>query len=734
MADLVRTETERVVALTSSPDSALLLRWYEQLIDELPVAIFAKDLEGRYVVVNRRFVDSFSATTPLSRAEIIGRTDFDFLPATDAEVYDHKDKLVIRGHEIRDLEEQLVRPDGTTEFYRTTKTALHDAHGNPVGLFGFATEVSEPVRVAEALAASERRYRLALRASRDGIWELDLASQTVVLSARGSRLLHLPVTNEPRPNDSLFHYEDPIEKEDLATAILDLRDNPSRVLSFQYRVRLLDGERRTLRLEAAPVVENGEVTRVIGSVADVTEAVANEQRLVELANRDDLTSLDNRRALLEAIDRMLDDGVEGAALLYLDLDDFKLVNDSLGHLVGDQMLIEVARRLRSTVSPTDIVARFGGDEFAVLLRPEARDGGGDRVAEVSRAIIESFSTPFVLGDDVETYGSASIGALVLDGYGSSDELIRDADTAMYSAKKARASMRYFQPDMHHAAANLRKLHSDLRRAVEAQEFNLLYQPVVTAESHDVVSLEALLRWTPDGSTEPQSPAAFLPALEETGLIIDVGEWVIQESCRQLAEWRDVYGLADMNVSINLSRAQLHHGGLLDSIRSGLHLFGLPGSTVTFEITETAIAADHQDLHAILDEIRGLGATIAIDDFGVGQSCLSQLYDLPIDRIKIDMSFVQRITESRDHRDPVLGAILSMGGDLGMGTVAEGVESEAQARWLADHGCDFLQGYYFDRPLTPLAVTEQTRDATFRTSGGRVVVRPGLPLPPPVLKP
>lgn len=714
MTDFVRAVAQRAVGATDdlSESTSLLLGWYGALLDELPVAVFVKDLEGRYLVVNKQFVDEYNERAPVTRSELIGRTDYDFLPSTVAEVFDHKDKLVLAGNEIRGLEEQLDHADGAVTFYRTTKLAIRDSAGRACGLVGFSSGISEPVRVAEALAESERRYRLALRASRDGIFELDLANQEVVLSPRGARLLHLPVSNEPRPSNGLFHYAGDEEQAALELAIRDLVRDPSQILSFQYSAVLLDGERRTLRLEAAPVVENDRVTRIIGSVADVTDAVANENRLRELANHDDLTALGNRRALLTAVDEILETGVKGAALLYLDLDDFKLVNDALGHLAGDQMLVEVARRLRSLITASDVVARLGGDEFAVLLRPVGRV---DRVVDVSAAVIESFAAPFMIGE-VETYASVSIGAIVLDGYETSDDLIRDVDAAMYSAKRERVPIRFFEPDMHHTAASLRQLHSDVRRAVDGNEFHLAYQPLVAAGDHRVVSLEALLRWTPAGEMKPRSPSDFLPVLEETGQIIDVGAWVINDACRQLAEWRDLYGIGDLNVSVNLSRVQILHQGLVGIIQEALHRFGLPGSAVTFEVTETAIAADVERVAAVLSEIRELGATVAIDDFGVGQSCLSQLYDLPIDRMKIDVSFVRRITDATSHWDPVLDAILSMGHGLGMAMVAEGVETLEQAQWLAANGCDVLQGYYFDRPLTPLDLAERIVDGQVSASG------------------
>lgn len=672
--------------------------WFEQLMDELPFAVLFKDLSGNFLHVNQRFVDLYPAGEGATRDDIIGRSDFDFLPLADAEVFEHKDHHVIAGSGIRDLTEEHIRSDGTVEFHRTTKLPIRGEDGVIDGVMSFSMEVTEPVRVAQALATNERRYRLAMRASRDGVWELDVSSNMVEFSGRAARLLHLPATNEAIPASGIFTICDEDDQLMFTKAIDDVRTGRSRSISVKLAVRLRDGELRTLQIEGAALTEGGATTRVIGSLADVTEAVENERRLRHMADHDHLTGLGNRRSLIARLDEIIAGNETGYVLLYLDLDDFKVINDSLGHNAGDELLIAVAERLRSVVRDDDLVTRVGGDEFAVLLAPRRQRRAG---ATVSSSILRALAQPLDLGGDT-TYTSASIGILHTEGYVDSDALMRDADTAMYSAKSIKGTARMFESHMHSVAVSRHQLHSDLRRACDADQFELVYQPLVDATTHEVHSLEALIRWNP--GTGLISPAEFLPALERTGMIVDVGQWVIEQACRQLATWR-ARGLTGLGVSINLSRVQVRHGGLVELIEKTLTEHGLDPGGVTFEVTETAIAADVERLVDVLTGIRNLGAHVAIDDFGVGQSCLAQLHEIPVDSIKIDQSFVSRIGDRLDHVDPVLEAVLNLGRSLEKRTVGEGVETMEQAEWLRSRGCDLLQGYVFARPLAP-SVVEQ----------------------------
>ena len=429
------------------------------------------------------------------------------------------------------------------------------------------------------------------------------------------------------------------------------------------------------------------------TVTDVTDERRREAELRHQALADDLTALPNRRAVLDEVENLLADRAP-FSLLYLDLDRFKVVNDSLGHDAGDALLQAVGTRLSRLTGPSDMVGRLGGDEFAVVV------GGRDhrpRALYLAKLGIGRALAPPVLIGGLERYTAASVG-VVLDstGYPSAQAMLRDADTAMYRAKESQVGHRIFEPEMAVAAVEELDLQTRLRRAVDDNQLELHYQPIFDTETLAMVALEALLRWRP----EPVGlvpPSSILPFLERSGLIVQVGAWVVDDSCRQLAEWwkRDPR-FDDMTLAINLSRVQFDAPGLAETIASALNRHGLPPSALIVEITESAGVGEADHLVRALTQIRDLGVKVALDDFGVGQSSLSQLNELPLDIIKIDRTFVARIADRRD--EPVLEATFRMADALGLTTVAEGVETDDQVEWLRQRGCDRLQGFGLSRPL------------------------------------
>jgi diguanylate cyclase (GGDEF)-like protein len=384
------------------------------------------------------------------------------------------------------------------------------------------------------------------------------------------------------------------------------------------------------------------------------------------------------------------------ALLFLDLDRFKVINDGLGHVVGDQLLCEFARRLGTCVRPADTVARLGGDEFVILLEEIVDDMDASRVAE---RIHEVLKAPFVL-DDHEVFTTASIGiAPGSPRYRNVQDLLRDADAAMYRAKamgKSRHEM--FDTAMHEKAMEVLKLETDLRRAIERREFLLHYQPIVSLADGSLRGFEALVRWRhPDRGMV--SPAVFIPMMEETGLIVPLGSWVIGEACRQLKIWHERYrDFPSLGVSINVSGKQFAKANLAAEVAAALEQTNLPGKCVTLEITESVMMTNADAAAATLRELRTRGANISVDDFGVGYSSLSQLHRFPIDALKIDRSFLQRIGgEERDAE--IIRTIVTLGHNLGLTVTAEGIETPLQLERLRGLGCESGQGYLFAKPLS-----------------------------------
>ncbi len=684
------------MANDASSFDAARLRRLEQLFDALHFPVFFKDPQGRYIDMNEAFVDAFGERSPVTRDQILGTTDYDHMPHSDAELYEHKDRAVLDGHRIVRHEEPLIHDDGEVQFFSTTKVATTDPDGEVDGLLAFSIELSGSSSVDAAIAESERRHRLALRASRDGIWELDVRTGKMRLNARACRMLQRHVGDDVLDLGEIHRLVGHAQVTEFMDRLGRVASDHTRTLEIEVEVDLPDGSIGVFELVGAALNDDGVTSHVIGSIGDITEARANERQLSHLADHDDLTGLSNRRALLRALSEASDDG-RTHTLLFCDLNDFKVVNDSLGHAAGDELLVWVARLLKRMAGPDDVVARLGGDEFAVLTH-----GDLEAARELSTRVDRALHGRFRLGD-AEVYTSVSIGLVPLDGAASPDELLRDADTAMYEAKRQKAGVRVFEPLMRAHAVSEQQLQTEVRGALEQGRFLLHYQPLVSADDRSIVAAEALLRWRRDDETI-DAPGAILPFLERSGLIVEVGAFVIDEACRQLAEWRRE-GLFGHTIGVNLSRVQLLRSDLVDTIQTALRAHGVTADGFVFEVTETSLSGEDELIVDTLAELRHLGARIAIDDFGVGRSALVTLDRLPIDVVKIDKSFVDRVGTGDA---TVLRAMLWLARELGLRTVAEGVETAEQVAYLTAHGCDSLQGFHFDRPVAARTISERLR--------------------------
>jgi diguanylate cyclase (GGDEF)-like protein len=435
-----------------------------------------------------------------------------------------------------------------------------------------------------------------------------------------------------------------------------------------------------------------------------------EERLRHAALYDQLTGLPNRTLFLdrlaEAMRRAARRPDYRFAVLLLDLDGFKVVNDSLGHLAGDRLLQRVAERIHHNVRDTDVAARFGGDEFAVLLDDI---GGLDRPNTVAKRIHASLDEPFRLGDD-EVVVSSSIGIALSDaGYQNAEDLVRDADTAMYSSKaRGKGAHVVFNATMHAKAVDRLRTEAELRRALEQGEFEVHYQPIVRLATGEIVGFEALLRWRhPARGVIP--PGEFLGIAEESGLIVPIGRWILRESCRQLYDWiRSGVVPEGTQISVNVSNRQFWHGRLIEDVVDCLVATNLEPPCLVVEITESVIMHDVKLAREMLAELRGLRVELHIDDFGTGYSSLGALHQLSIDALKIDRSFVTPL--GTDPRSGELArTIVLMGANLGLAVIAEGIETAQQRDYLRDAGCPYGQGYWFSRPVPAAEVPALVRE-------------------------
>jgi diguanylate cyclase (GGDEF)-like protein len=434
-----------------------------------------------------------------------------------------------------------------------------------------------------------------------------------------------------------------------------------------------------------------------GDHVSVALSVARASHAMQQAFTDSLTGLGNRALLLDRLDHELvraDRGAQPPTVLFLDLDRFKLVNDSLGHLLGDQLLVAVAERLRGATRGHDVCARLGGDEFAVLLV------GADEPEHVAKRIIEALNLPFEISGHV-VFVSVSVG--IADGAEDAETLLRNADVAMYRAKRA-GGARYerFEPSMHAALVSRLDLDTELRRAVQRNEFELHYQPMFDLESGRIAALESLVRWRhPVRGLVP--PIEFIPVAEETGLIADLGRWVLNEACRQFAIWWRETPLA---ISVNVSMRELQMPEYAAAVREAIGAF--PPSALILEVTESAQMEDTPNVLASLRKIRELGVRVALDDFGTGYSSLLNLSHLPIDLLKIPRPFLPGPGSADPNAAGLLAGIVGIGHHLGLATVAEGIELPEQHRLLIELGCDLGQGYLLGRPADATHTTELLR--------------------------
>ena len=582
-----------------------------------------------------------------------------------------------------------------------------------------ASKVDEQQRAAAELQASEADVRQLFAANPQPMWVYD-AETLAFLEVNEAAIRHYGYSRL----EFLDHRVVDLRPESDKAEFLAHRSRGGRdIVQGDWRHVLKDGRVIDVEVRSHEFVFEGRPA-VLAAIQDVTERNSLQAELQHQAFHDSLTNLANRALFSDRVEHAIARGARDEttpAVLLLDLDNFKTVNDSLGHTAGDELLVAVAQRLRAVLRPSDTAARLGGDEFAVLFEDLT---GADEACDVAGRVIDALVDPFALsGTQVVVHASAGI-ALAEAG-ADPDALLRNADAAMYSAKNhGKGCYRLFEPAMRTAAVARLQLEGDLRTAVEESQFVLHYQPVVSLTAGRVVALEALVRWQhPNRGLIP--PAEFIPIAEDNGLIVPIGRWVLGAACRQARAWQLAHPELCLTIAVNLSPRQLSDPGLVDDVCRAVADSGLDPAALTLEITESVLVDDDGGAIAMLEDLKATGVRLAIDDFGIGYSSLSALQNLPVDTLKIDKAFIDGVTTGAE-ADALVQAILRLARTFQLVTIAEGVERTDQLRRLEELGCDQIQGFCFSRPLPEDRVDDLLDEAVVAMAGARP------PAPQPVL--
>jgi diguanylate cyclase (GGDEF)-like protein/PAS domain S-box-containing protein len=658
------------------------------LLAQIPAVLWTTDRDLRLTSSLGRGLATLGRdseqTRGMSLYEYFGTGDGTFLPIA-------AHWAALRG-EPRSYEQEWVG-----RIYETHVEPLLDAAGQIAGCIGVALDITGRKRAEHALRESEERYALAMSGANAGLWDWDLDSEVVYFSARFRSILGYSQDEiGSSPSDWLkrVHPED-VRALDAALAAHLAGLTPQ--LECEHRVVHKDGRYRWMLCRGLSVRDpDGRAVRMTGALTDITERKLSEQQLLHDAFHDVLTGLPNRALYMDRLERSLARATRNpehrVAVLFLDLDRFKLINDSLGHLMGDRLLAETARRLERCLRPEDTVARLGGDEFALLLEGITAVGDAVRVAE---RIQQQLKRPVTLGGH-EVFAAGSIGiSLSAPGGGRAEDLVRDADTAMFRSKALGSGQPVvFDAVMHVDVLARLKIETSLRQAIEREELSLHFQPIVDLKTGRLAEVEALARWREEIGG---SPAEFIPVAEETGLIVPLGHWVLAQACRQMADWHQRFPeREDLSVSVNLSSKQFAQPDLIARIDEILLESGLSGERLTVEITESVLMENSVSASTMLRELRSRGVRLCIDDFGTGYSSLSYLHNFDLHRLKLDHTFVSPIVRSPRNLE-IVRAVVTLAHNLGMQVIAEGVEDADQLARLVELGCDYGQGFLFCRP-------------------------------------
>jgi|GEM_PF-675304 len=616
-------------------------------------------------------------------------------------------KTFLTGHTCA-KEKKLTDPQGHELWLEIFTYPILDSGGSISHVIEYTRDISERKRSETALKESEQRYALASQGANDGLWDWNIAGDRIYFSIRWKGMLGYTDDEIEDLPDEWFRRLHPDDREKIRNKISKYFEESDQHFEVEYRIMHKDGNYLWMLCRGLAVRDtDGKPYRMAGSQTDITARKMAEDQLLHDAFHDSLTGLANRALFLDRLQNAINRSKRVRAYIYavmfFDVDRFKVINDSLGHSAGDQLLIEISRRIKNCIRPGDTVARLGGDEFAVLL---------ENITDVSdvKGVLDRIQRAFehtpIMIEGNEIFVTHSIGvALETDRYVEPDQILCDADIAMYAAKaKGKARYEIFDEGMHDSVVDKLQLESDLRAAIEhMNDFILHYQPILNVCSHELVGFEALVRWH-----HPRRgivhPLEFIPLAEETGLIHILGEWVIHEACRQLMRWQKEYHTPHpLKMSANVSGKQFLKDGFVETVLNIIKNTGIAPSSLAIEVTESIIMEDLDKAVMAMSRLRDAGIHIHIDDFGTGYSSLNYLNKFPVTALKIDKSFIIDILNNNENRE-IVRTIISLAQGLKLNVIAEGVELPDHLEEISNMECNYAQGYFFSKPMAPEDLT------------------------------
>ncbi len=667
---------------------------YRTILETIPDVYYEVDLAGNLTFFN----DNIVFVIGYSKEELTG---MNYRAYTDKDaaktVLQAFNKVYTTGEPVKEIDWPITRKDGTKIYIDQSVSLIKDLTGKPIGFRGIIRDITERKEAEEKIRLGEEKYRTILESIQEGYFEVDLTGRITFCNDSMARL-----TGRSKEELMGMNYKQLTRKEtsrEIFHAFNNVYKTGEPSKTFDWQIIRKDGAE--LFIETSISLQNDSTGNPIGfkgMIRDVTERKQTEQQIKHMATHDALTGLPNRlmfNQLLNQAIRSAQRHQQQLAVFFVDLDRFKIINDSLGHDAGDLLLKEIARRFRGSLRAVDVVGRLGGDEFVVLVEQvEALS----QIEFVAHNIISSAMKPvMLLGEECRV--TASIGISIYPKDGQDEEaLMKNADIAMYFAKEAgKNNYQFYSKDIQSQSTERLSIETNIRLALERKEFSLQYQARLDCKTGMITGVEALLRWK-NPSLGSVTPTQFIPVVEETGLIVPIGRWVMKTACDQNVAWQR-QGLPPVCMAVNLSLRQLMDDKLLDDIKTALDDSGMTPNLLELEITESVIMHNPACLIAILNDIKKLGVRIAIDDFGTAYTSLAQIKSIPIDTLMVDRSFIRNLPQDSDHR-AITDAIIAMGKTLSLTVVAEGVETQAQEDFLRDHICDEMQGFYFSKPIDP----------------------------------